>query len=102
MSVSYMSLLNTNSILRTALFFLLLLCLRTTAYAHDNMEYAVEVVRIDPSDAPDIDGRLDDAAWSKGKAITGFTRHEPVPGIPASERSEVIILYDDENLVRGS
>jgi hypothetical protein len=44
---------------------------------------------------PVIDGRLDEAAWSRSQAATGFTQLRPDPGQPASQRTEVRILYDD-------
>jgi hypothetical protein len=43
---------------------------------------------------PTIDGRLDDAAWSVAPVITGFVQRVPDEGAPASERTEVRVLYD--------
>ncbi|MCK4965887.1 carbohydrate binding family 9 domain-containing protein, partial [bacterium] len=65
------------------------------------MEYIAEAVRIDESEAPRIDGKFDDAVWKKGKAITGFVQRDPIPGAPATEKSEVYFLYDKENLYVG-
>ena len=45
-----------------------------------------------------IDGRLDDAAWAASKPITEFFQQDPVEGAPATERTEVRILYDDAAL----
>ncbi|MFP4623923.1 MAG: DUF5916 domain-containing protein [Gemmatimonadota bacterium] len=44
---------------------------------------------------PTIDGRLDEAAWRHADVATGFTQLRPAPGQPASQRTEVRVLYDD-------
>ncbi len=44
-----------------------------------------------------LDGRLDDAAWRTPPA-TGFIQAEPREGMPASEKTEVWVAYDDESL----
>ena len=53
------------------------------------------------SDPPVIDGRLDDAAWARAVPMTGFTQREPQDGQPASERTEVRVVFDDEALYVG-
>lgn len=47
---------------------------------------------------PAIDGRLDDAAWASATPVTSFVQANPREGEPASERTEVRILYDDAAL----
>lgn len=49
-----------------------------------------------------VDGRLDEEAWSSASPITAFVQVEPVEGAPASERTEVWILYDDHALFVGA
>ena len=58
----------------------------------------VRPVRIDAAAAPKIDGDLSDAAWQKAPVISEFYQLEPNEGAPASERTEVRILYDENNL----
>ena len=53
------------------------------------------------SNPPLIDGRLDDAAWARAAPMTGFTQREPSDGQPASERTEVRVVFDDEALYIG-
>jgi hypothetical protein len=48
-----------------------------------------------------VDGVLDEAAWAAAPVITGFIQARPDRGYPESERTEVRILYDDENLYVG-
>lgn len=52
--------------------------------------------------APQIDGRLSDAAWGQAPAITDFRQKVPDEGAPASERTELRILYDDHALYIGA
>ena len=46
----------------------------------------------------EIDGRLDDAVYARVPAMTDFIRNDPDEGAPASERTEVWILFDDERV----
>ena len=48
-----------------------------------------------------IDGRLDEPGWSPADAATDFRMEEPTEGAPASERTEVRVLFDDRNLYVG-
>ena len=48
-----------------------------------------------------IDGRLDDPAWKTVAFQGDFLQREPNEGEPASERTEIGILYDKENIYFG-
>ena len=48
-----------------------------------------------------IDGNLDETEWGLAQPARDFTQREPRDGQPATERTEVRILYDDENLYVG-
>ena len=61
--------------------------------------YRVPAVRVDQG--PTLDGVLDDAVWSQASVIDEFVQQEPVEGAPATERTEVLILYDSQNLYVG-
>ncbi|MFO7894721.1 MAG: DUF5916 domain-containing protein [Longimicrobiales bacterium] len=50
---------------------------------------------------PQIDGRLDDAAWADAAVATGFIQMRPDPGAAASFPTEVRVLYDDEAVYVG-
>jgi hypothetical protein len=43
---------------------------------------------------PDLDGRLDDAAWQNAMIVTDFIQVTPNDGTEPSERSEVRVVYD--------
>jgi hypothetical protein len=51
--------------------------------------------------APVIDGVLDDAAWQAAPVINGFVQSDPFEGMPASEETEVRVVYDDTALYVG-
>ena len=53
--------------------------------------HSAKAVRVDR--APKLDGTLDDPLWQSAKVITDFRQQEPNEGEPASERTEVRILY---------
>lgn len=49
-----------------------------------------------------IDGRLDEAGWNAAKPITEFLQQLPNEGKPASQRTEIRILYDESALYIGA
>jgi hypothetical protein len=56
--------------------------------------YAVRI----QGDVPVIDGLLDDAAWGSAPVAGDFVQLEPDEGQPATERSEVRVLYGPDAL----
>jgi hypothetical protein len=48
--------------------------------------------------APRLDGRLDDAIWQQSTRISEFTQVEPQDGAAPTERTEVLVAYDDAAL----
>ena len=67
---------------------------------HDYSQYRLEAVKVGAG--PQIDGRLDDKVWSQAPVATGFTQFSPDYLAPATERTEVRVLYDDLNLYIGA
>jgi hypothetical protein len=53
------------------------------------------------TDAPKIDGTLDEAVWQSANVIDTFVQQEPNEGQPATDRTEVRILYDSGHLYIG-
>jgi hypothetical protein len=49
-----------------------------------------------------VDGVLDDEVWSRARPVTGFVQAEPREGQAASERTEVRVAWDAENLYIGA
>ena len=54
------------------------------------------------SRAPRIDGRLDDAAWSRLTPIADFVQQQPREGQAPTEATEVFIAYDNEAIYVGA
>lgn len=54
------------------------------------------------TDSIAIDAFLDEASWADAEVITGFVQSKPNTGSPASERTVIRILFDDENLYVGA
>jgi hypothetical protein len=52
--------------------------------------------------APALDGRLDDSAWELAEPVSGFRRDQPNDGLPASERTEVRVVYTSSALYVGA
>ena len=75
----------------TALLFLL-------AAAATPAEPSLLAVRLPPAEVLRIDGRLDEPAWTRAPALSGLRQREPLEGAPATEPTEVRVLYDDHNL----
>ena len=68
-----------------------------------NETAAGRVARGVPTDAPTtIDGRLDDEVWPAAPVISNFVQHEPFEGRPATERTEIRILYDETAIYVGA
>jgi len=49
----------------------------------------------------EVDGMLDESYWERAEVLTDFTQHEPVEGAPATEKTEVRILYSQDSLYIG-
>jgi hypothetical protein len=49
----------------------------------------------------EIDGRLDEPAWSQAARLGGFWQYQPVDGRPAEEQTEVLIWYSPEAIHFG-
>src|SRR5205823_2967530 len=56
---------------------------------------------IPTTDPIKIDGLLDEPAWLLALPATDFLQQQPNEGAPASERTEVRVLFDDKNIYIG-
>lgn len=59
---------------------------------------SVQATRIETNQAPTIDGDVSDAIWAKAPLIDEFYQLEPKEGAPATEKTVVRVLYDENNL----
>ncbi len=49
-----------------------------------------------------IDGQLDEADWQNAKIASDFTNYNPNPGNPSSQKSEILVLYNDKAIYVGA
>ncbi len=49
-----------------------------------------------------LDGLLDEMQWQQAVAVSGFKQYEPVDGSPASQKTEVRVLYGANSLYVGA
>jgi hypothetical protein len=54
------------------------------------------------SERPTIDGRLDEPLWETAGRIDDFLQIRPQDGEPGSERTEIYVAYDKDNLYIGA
>src|SRR5215510_32368 len=76
----------------------LLIC-ASPIFAQENGTRRIRVLRV--IEPVKIDGRLDEPGWSQAEVATDFRQQEPNEGEPASEKTEVRLLFDDKNLYVG-
>ncbi|HEX7154316.1 MAG TPA: DUF5916 domain-containing protein [Thermoanaerobaculia bacterium] len=83
------------------LIFLLSVMTATVTYAANWPERpSLRAVRV--TVAPAIDGDLSDAAWQGAPEFTDFTQHDPNDGQPATMRTSIRIVYDDDAIYFGA
>jgi len=68
--------------------------------SHDAIAPRAQAVRT--AESPQVDGRLDEAAWAEAPVFSTFTQTEPDEGAPATQRTEVRIVYDDQAIYIGA
>lgn len=59
----------------------------------------IQAIRVDEKIT--IDGVLNEKAWEQASTAGAFTQSEPREGVPATEDTNVKVLYDSENLYFG-
>ncbi len=84
---------------KSSIAFLLFFALLYPAKAHPSVELRAERLG---TEGITIDGRLTEPAWKRAPIATGFVQREPYPGEPATEKTTVMVLYDEENLYIGA
>jgi Domain of unknown function (DUF5916)/Carbohydrate family 9 binding domain-like len=59
----------------------------------------IQVLRV--TEPIKIDGKLDEVVWSQAEIAGEFRQQEPNEGTPATEKTEVRVLFDEKNLYIG-
>ena len=83
-------------------------CLWSTASGEAGQQVDYDTARLDrrlpavrTAGAITIDGTLDEPDWSRAPVATGFIQNDPREAEPASEETDVRVLYDANNLYIG-
>ena len=74
----------------------------TSAPSHGHFTPVPSVVASRLNGHITLDGTLDEAVWQAASPITSFTQSDPDEGKPASQRTVVRFLFDDEALYVGA
>jgi hypothetical protein len=61
----------------------------------------MSAVRLDPLERITLDGRLDEGVWQRAVPAADFVQIDPANGTPATERTEVRIVYTADALYMG-
>jgi len=62
----------------------------------------IQAFRADPGSEILLDGHLEEPLWSRASAVSGFTQREPNDGSPATQKTEVRLIYTDEAVYIGA
>jgi len=62
----------------------------------------MEAVRLNADETITVDGRLDESVWKRAEPATNFRQSDPMNGAPATERTEIRIIFDREHLYIGA
>lgn len=62
---------------------------------------STRALAISAEEAPELDGHLSERVWERAPFISDFRQREPSEGTPASEPTEVRVLYSDEAIYFG-
>jgi hypothetical protein len=72
------------------------LLMTTSLFAQDR---SIQPLRI--TEELELDGILNESFWQDGSSANGFTQQRPDDGQPATERTEVRVVYNDQMLYIG-
>jgi len=75
------------------------LCAATIDYETARFERRLQAIKT--TEPIVLDGRLEELAWDQAAVASSFIQNEPRTDEPASETTQVRILYDQENLYIG-
>ena len=81
----------------------LTLTLTLSVQASEQRELSLRALKVTTGDeAPRIDGVLDEAFWKRAVVATDFIQAEPDAGEPATQKTEVLVVYTEDTLLIGA
>ena len=63
---------------------------------------SIAAVQLRAGEGITLDGNVDEAVWQRAIPATGFLQRDPDQGAPATERTEVFVVYDASDLYIGA
>ncbi len=81
------------------LFIIIQIIISVSLFSQENKK-KLEITRTEI--APKIDGNLDDQSWKNAAIAKEFVQFVPYNGKPATEKTEVRVLYDDDAIYIGA
>lgn len=72
-----------------------------TDYKSESALRSLQAIRLDTESAIILDGALDEAIWQQAPVATDFIQRSPDEGKPASEKTEVRVIYSSKALFIG-
>ncbi|MBI4473708.1 MAG: carbohydrate binding family 9 domain-containing protein, partial [Acidobacteria bacterium] len=61
----------------------------------------VRALRLNPTESVNLDGKLDEPVWERAVPASDFIQQDPNLGAAATERTEVVVLFDRSRLYLG-
>src|SRR5262245_16722262 len=68
----------------------------------ESQQPVLRAVRLNPDEKVTIDGQLDELVWQRAEPATDFKQSDPRNGEPATERTEIRIVFNRDNLYIGA
>lgn len=75
---------------------------QATASADPTARRTIDAARLNDGETIVLDGMPDEPAWRRAGVATDFMQRDPVTGAPATERTEVRVLFDRTRLLIGA
>ena len=84
-------------------FILVVSCLsKETLVAQDSPDPVLQAFQMSDGITLDLDGQILEDVWQQAVPISDFTQQEPLEGGEPSERTEVRVIFDSDNLYIGA
>ena len=82
-------------------FVVLGLCVINSYAAAQSARPEVQAHRLAEGESIFLDGIPDEAAWQRAAPATDFRQRDPDNGAPATEKTEVLVIFDKARMILG-
>ncbi len=88
-------------IIRTIVVLVVICLIATVKPAAQSARPEIQAYRLAEGETIIVDGAPDESVWQKAQPATNFLQRDPDNGAPATERTEVRIIFDRDRIVLG-